>query len=70
MKLRDITNNKCDVREYMNVDFPDWLLEQLKDEIDFDIIEALKEHAAIYVKHESLETEIEPFDIYKKVEEG
>ncbi|EAH0455649.1 hypothetical protein PSC18_002573 [Listeria monocytogenes] len=65
MKLRDITNNKCDVREYMNVDFPDWLLERLKDEIDFDIIESLKEHAAIYVKHESLETEIEPFDIYK-----
>ncbi|HAK1118265.1 TPA: hypothetical protein REU65_002704 [Listeria monocytogenes] len=70
MKLRDITNNKCDVREYMNVDFPDWLLEQLKDEIDCDIIEALKEYAVIYVKHNALEKEIEPFDIYKKVEEG
>ncbi|EIZ2800639.1 TPA: hypothetical protein REA96_003029 [Listeria monocytogenes] len=54
----------------MNVDFPDWLLEQLKDEIDFDIIEALKEYAVIYVKHNALEKEIEPFDIYKKVEEG
>ncbi|EAG9994381.1 hypothetical protein D4D42_14495 [Listeria monocytogenes] len=70
MKLRDITNSKCDVREYMNVDFPDWLLEQLKEEIDFDIIEALKEYAVIYVKHNALEKEIEPFDIYKKVEEG
>lgn len=68
MKLRDITNNKCDVRDYMNVDFPDWLLEQVKDEIDFDIIEALKEYAVIYVNHEALETEIKPFDIYKKVE--
>ncbi|EAC4345287.1 hypothetical protein CSX18_14720 [Listeria monocytogenes] len=65
MKLRDITNNKCDVREYMTVDFPDWLLEKLADEVDFEIIETLKEHATIYVNHASLETEIVPFDIYE-----
>ncbi|MBC1744018.1 hypothetical protein HCA06_13270 [Listeria welshimeri] len=68
MKLRDIVNNKCDVREYMNVDFPDWLLEHLGEEVDENIIEALKEHAVIYVNHEALETEIKPFDIYKKAE--
>lgn len=52
----------------MNVDFPAWLLEQLKNEVDFDIIQALKEHAVICVKYEALGIEIKPFDIYKNAE--
>lgn len=67
MKLKDITNSMCDVREYMKV----YMREEDKTElaehydIDYDVIENIIELCSISVSYENFETEIVPVDIQK-----
>lgn len=67
MKLKDITNSMCDVREYMGVQMRDEDIEEIADnyDIDYDVIENIIELCHIYVKGEHMNTEIVPADIQK-----
>ncbi len=71
MKLKDITNSKCDVRNFMKV----YMREEDKTElaehydIEYDVIENIIELCSISISYENLETEIIPVDIQKLLEE-
>lgn len=67
MKLKDITNSMCDVREYMGIQMRDEDMEEIADnyDIDYDVIENIIELCHIYVKGEHMNTEIVPVDIQK-----
>lgn len=67
IKLKDITNSMCDVREYMGIQMRDEDIEEVADnyDIDYDVIENIIELCHIYVKGEHMNTEIVPVDIQK-----
>ena len=71
MKVKDITNSKCDVRKFMKV----YMREEDKTElanhydIDYSVIENIIELCSITVSYEKLETEIVPVDIQRILEE-
>lgn len=67
IKLKDITNSTCDVREYMGIQMRDEDMDEIVEnyEIDYDVIENIIELCHIYVKGEHMNTEIVPVDIQK-----
>lgn len=67
IKLKDITNSMCDVREYMGIQMRDEDMEEVADNYDigYDVIENIIELCQIYVKGEHMNTEIVPVDIQK-----
>lgn len=67
MKLKDITNSMCDVREYMGIQIRDEDMEEIADnyDVDYEVIENIIELCHIYVKGEHMNTEIVPVDIQK-----
>ncbi|MDT2824841.1 hypothetical protein [Vagococcus lutrae] len=71
IKLKDITNSMCDVREYMGIQMRDEDMDEIVEnyEIDYDVIENIIELCHIYVKGEHMNTEIVPVDIQKMMEE-
>lgn len=70
MKLRDITNSMCDVREYMGIQMRDEDMEEIAEnyDVDYDLIDNIIELCRIYVKGEHMNTEIVPVDIQKMME--
>lgn len=71
MKLKDITNSKCDVRKFMKVMMNEDDKTEISDyhDIDYSVIENIIELCSIAVNYENLETEIVPVDIQKTLEE-
>ncbi|MDO5742336.1 MAG: hypothetical protein Q4Q13_05220, partial [Vagococcus sp.] len=62
MKLKEITNSMCDVRDYMNVYMRDEDMNEIAEhyDVDYEVIENIIQLCAIYVKHEHMNTEIVP----------
>ncbi|UDM74974.1 hypothetical protein [Vagococcus fluvialis] len=71
MKLKDITNSKCDVRKFMKVCMREEDKTELANhyDVDYGVIENIIESCSITVSYENLETEIVPVDIQKMLEE-
>lgn len=66
MKLRDITNSKCDVRKYMSIEVSDEARYELEN-WDYDVDDVLSQ-ACISVDGHKLDDEITPFNVEKYLE--
>lgn len=66
MKLRDITNSKCDVRKYMSIEVSDEARYELEN-WGYDVDDVLRQ-ARIYIDGHKLDDEIIPFNVEKNLE--
>ena len=62
MKLKDIVNEKNDVRKYMSIDMPDEVKDELETWGDYDV-DSVLQAARIYVDADKFDEEIIPLQL-------